>query len=300
MVRRAARYLDLPAVIPSPPVTIHAGITTRNRAHILTKALDSLRLVARPGLTVTVLDDASVDSTPALRERYPEMNWIRHERPAGIIESRNELMRGTAAEYYLCLDDDAWFMRGDELEKAISHLEANPSAAAAAFDILSPDRSNPTERAPARPTAMFIGCGHVLRLSAVRAAGYYAAAPGIYGSEEKDLCLRLADLGHEVHLLPGVHVWHDKAWADRDNRPLHRSGACNELAMTLRRCPMPDLLAVLPGKLVSYLVFWLRHPFYFAAGVGGVADFLRHVPAGWRSRRPVQRTTFWRFRRLDR
>jgi GT2 family glycosyltransferase len=131
----------------------------------------------------------------------------------------------------------------------------------------------------------------------VHAAGYYAAAPGTYGSEEKDLCLRLADLGLAVERLPGVHVWHDKAWADRDNRPLHRSGVCNELVMTLRRCPLPDLLLVLPLKLASYLWFWLRLPFYFTAGLGGVADFIRHLVPAWRTRRPVRRATFWRFRR---
>jgi GT2 family glycosyltransferase len=282
---------------PAPSPTVLAGITTRNRAHILPKALDSLRAVARPGLAVTVLDDASTDGTPELRARYPEVRWLRHAQSAGIIESRNELMRAAGADYYLCLDDDAWFMRGDELELALAHLQAHPDVAAVAFDILSPDRPAAVGRGTPQPVAMYIGCGHVLRLSAVREAGYYAAAPGTYGSEEKDLCLRLADLGREIHLLPGVHVWHDKAWADRDNRPLHRSGVCNEMVMTLRRCPLPDLLLVLPLKVASYLRFWWREPFYFKAGLGGLGDFLRHLGPAWQSRQPVQRSTFWRFRR---
>ncbi|MFZ5495229.1 MAG: glycosyltransferase family 2 protein [Verrucomicrobiota bacterium] len=280
-----------------PAPTILAGITTRNRAHSLPQALDSLRLVARPGLSVTVLDDASTDSTPALRGRYPEFRWVRHETPVGIIESRNELMRGAGTDYFLCLDDDAWFLDGDELDLALARLEAAPGVAGIAFDILSPDRPDRGARGAPRPVGMFIGCGHLLRLSAVQAAGYYAPSPGTYGSEEKDLCLRLADLGGVIELLPGVHVWHDKAWTDRDNRPLHRSGVCNELVMTLRRCPWPDLLAVLPGKLASYLRFWVRNPYYFSAGLAALADFARHLPAAWRSRRPVRRDTFWRFHR---
>ena len=280
-----------------PQPSVLAGITTRNRASILPKALDSLRAAARPGLSITVLDDASHDETPALRSRYPEVRWLRHEQPAGIIESRNELMRGAAADFFLCLDDDAWFMRGDELALALDHLAANPTVAAVAFDILSPDRPAPVPRRAPLPVAMFIGCGHILRLSAVQAAGYYAPSPGTYGSEEKDLCLRLADLGFQVVRLPGVHVWHDKAWSGRDNHPLHRSGVCNEMVMTLRRCPFPDLLFVLPLKVVSYLWFWLRMPSHLRAGLAGLADFMRHSPAIWRSRRPVQRATFWRFRR---
>ncbi|MBI2497855.1 MAG: glycosyltransferase [Opitutae bacterium] len=282
---------------PATPPTILAGITTRNRAHILPKALDSLRAAARPGLAVTVIDDASTDATPALRERYPEFRWVRHEKPAGIIESRNELMRGAGTDYFLCLDDDAWFLEGDELGLALARLGAAPAVAGIAFDILSPDRPGRSQRGAPRPVSMFIGCGHLLRLSAVRAAGYYAPSPGTYGSEEKDLCLRLADLGCVIERLPGVHVWHDKAWSGRDNRPLHRSGVCNELVMTLRRCPWPDLLAVLPGKFLSYFWFWVRNPCYFFAGLAAWADFVRHFPAAWRSRRPVRRDTFRRFHR---
>lgn len=279
---------------PSPSVL--AGITTRNRAAILPKALDSLGRQSYPRLQVTVLDDASDnDATWALRPGYPEVTWLRHDKPHGIIESRNELMRAADAEYYLCLDDDAWFLRGDELALAIARLQEQPEVAAIAFDILSPDRPTEEPRAAARPVAMYIGCGHVLRLSAARAAGFYAPSPGAYGSEEKDLCLRLADLGLRVELLPGVHVWHDKAWGDRDNRPLHRSGVSNEMTMALRRCPLPDVLLVLPLKTLSYFWFWLRHPFYARAGLAGLGDFLRHFAATWRTRQPVKRATFWRF-----
>lgn len=283
-------------MIASESPRVLAGITTRNRAAILPKALDSLRRQVCPNLQVTVLDDASDDGgTFALAASYPEARWLRHESPHGIIASRNELMRASDADYYLCLDDDAWFLRGDELALALAHLQAHPEVAAIAFDILSPDRPAPVPRGEPRPTAMYIGCGHVLRLSAVRAAGFYAPSPGTYGSEEKDLCLRLADLGLRVELLPGVHVWHDKAWAGRDNRPLHRSGVSNEMTMALRRCPLPDLLLVLPLKTVSFLWFWLRQPYYARAGFAGLGDFLRHAGETWRTRCPVRRTTFWNF-----
>ena len=279
--------------VSSPRVL--AGITTRNRAALLPRALDSLRAQTAPTLPVTVLDDASDDGTPAVQARYPEVRWQRHAFPHGIIASRNQLMRTADADYFLCLDDDAWFLVRDELAIAIARLQEQPGVAAIAFDILSPDRPAEAPRTPAQPTAMYIGCGHLLRLSAVRVAGFYAPSPGTYGSEEKDLCLRLADLGLRVELLPGVHVWHDKAWAGRDNRPLHRSGVSNEMTMALRRCPLPDVLLVLPLKTLSYLWFWIRHPFYARAGFAGLGDFLKHAGATWRSRQPVRRATFWRF-----
>ena len=274
--------------------TLLVGITTRNRAHILPKAIRSALSQNCPGVRVAVLDDGSTDDTPRLQAEFPQVQWVRHETSHGIIESRNELMRATPATYYVSLDDDAWFLRDDELALAVARLESDPAVGAVDFDILSPDRAEPAERTALREVAMFIGCGHVLRLSAVRAAGYYAASPGTYGSEEKDLSLRLADLGFRIELMPGVHVWHDKAWQDRDYYPIHRSGVCNELIMTMRRCPLPDLLLVFPLKLVSYAWFWIRRPEFFRAGVAGVWAAFRHSGSAWRSRAPVSRDTFWR------
>jgi GT2 family glycosyltransferase len=276
------------------PATVLVGIATQNRAALLPKALASAQAQDCPGLQIAVIDDGSADATPALRTLHPDVRWERNETTLGYMACRNHLMRTADAEFYVSLDDDAWFLQGDEIAVAVARMRENPWLAAIAFDILSPDRPQVQTRSAPRPCSVFIGCGHLLRLAAVEAAGYYAPTPGTYGSEEKDLSLRLADLGFAIELLPGVHVWHEKAWQGRDWFPLHRSGVCNELVMTLRRCPAPDVLAVMPLKLVSYLGFWLRNPRYLRAGLAGVAAFLRHVGPVWRGRRPVQRATFWR------
>lgn len=281
----------------SPRIII--GIATRNRAGILPKALDSARAQRGPNIGVAVLDDGSTDETARLRARYPDVDWRRHDRTHGLIESRNELMASVAADYYVSLDDDAWFLVGDEIAIAVERLEKNSAVAAIGFDILSPDRPNPSPRTPAKPASMFIGCGHILRLSAVREVGFYAPAPGTYGSEEKDLAFRLADRGHRIEMLPGVHVWHDKAWTGRDWFPLHRSGVCNELVMTVRRCPAPDVGLVLPLKLLSYLRYWVRNPQYFRAGLAGLGAFLRHLPRVLATRQPVRRRTFWTLTRNE-
>jgi GT2 family glycosyltransferase len=273
------------------------GITTRNRAGILPKAIASALEQDYPHLLAAVVDDASTDNTDTLRNNHPGVHWVRHETMHGCVANRNELMRTPGFDYYVSLDDDAWFMRHDEISIAVRRMESEPQLAAIAFDILSPDRRTEVPREAPRPTAVFIGCGHLLRLSAVREVGFYASTPGPYGSEEKDLALRLADRGFKIELLPGVHVWHDKAWTGRDWYPLHRSGVCNELFMTLQRCPMPDLLLVLPLKMLSFARYWLRHPRYLRAGLAGLAQFIRHSGSALGHRQPVRRETFWRFTR---
>lgn len=272
------------------------GIATRNRAQVLPKAIASAQRQAYRPLEIAVLDDGSTDDTPALRAQFPHVHWQRQETSIGLIESRNRLMQSANADFYVSLDDDAWFLQTDEIGLAVARMVENPRLAAIAFDVLSPAFPAVSERTAPRPAAIFIGCGHLLRLAAVRRAGFYAPSPGAYGAEEKDLSLRLFDAGGRIELLPGVHVWHDQAWTGRDPRPLHRSGVCNELILTLRRCPAPEVVVVLPIKILRFFWFWLCHPSYFFAGLAGLALTARNSGAALRSRRPVRRETFWRMR----
>jgi GT2 family glycosyltransferase len=275
------------------------GIVTHNRAGILPKAIHSALCQGYPGLEVAVFDDGSDDGTPALKAHFPTVKWHRNEGARGYMEARNELMRTARAEYYISLDDDAWFVSGDEIAVAIDYMQAHANVAALAFDILSPDRPLPVVRGKPHPAAAFIGCGHVLRISAVRQTGLYIPSPGLYGSEENDLCLRLLNENWDTHLLPGVHVWHDRSMVARNLREQYRSSVCNDLAFALRRCPLPLILIVLPGKILSHLRFAIHHRLLRPC-LAGVGLFLRHALAVWRSRSPVGAGTFGKFLRRSR
>jgi GT2 family glycosyltransferase len=295
--------LTFPNSAPSASVRkvplVLIGIVTHNRVSILPKAIQSALSQSYPNLQVSVLDDGSSDGTSALQTDFPAVRWYRWESPRGYLEARNHFMCTTIADYYLSLDDDAWFLEGDEVAVAIAHMESKPRVGALAFDILSPDRPNPAARSAPRPTSMFIGCGHVVRISALRECGFYAPSPGLYGSEEKDLCLRLLDGQWDIHLLPGVHVWHDKSAVARDQFAQHRSGVCNDLVFALRRCPLPLMLAILPVKMMSHLRFSLRTDLLRPC-VEGFVLFLRHALAVWESRNPVRPETFAEFLRRSR
>lgn len=272
------------------------GIVTRNRRGVLPKAIESALFQRYPRLRVAVLDDGSDDETSQLRSSYPAVHWNRWERSRGYLEARNYLMRGTDADFYLSLDDDAWFINGDEISIAVQHLEMNPRVAAAAFDILSPDRQEASPRSEPGPTHIFIGCGHVLRMSAVRECGFYVPGPGLYGSEEVDLCLRLLDRNWEIHFLPGVHVWHDKTAVARDIAAQHSSGVCNDLAFAARRCPFPLVLGIIPVKLINHLRFSAGNHLLKSC-LAGFGLFFSGALDVWRSREPVHARTFVEFMR---
>jgi GT2 family glycosyltransferase len=284
-----------PAEIASAVV----GIATHNRVDVLRKAIGTALQQSFVPLRVAVIDDASSDETATLRHEFKAVSWERWEQGQGYVRARNQMMLAAAEDYYVSLDDDSWFIRGDEIAVAVDYLERHPKVAAVAFDILSPDRPQPMSRGARRSVAMFNGCGHVLRLSAVKELGGYAEFPGTYGVEEKDLCLRLIDSGYQIVKFDGVHVWHDKSSLARDISCQHRSGVCNDLTLTLRRVPLAFVIPVLAWKVPSHVAFALRTGLLRPC-LKGFRDFVFAAAEVWRGRRPVRLSSMARFRALTR
>lgn len=274
------------------------GISTYNRADVLPKAIESALAQSHPATRVAVLDDGSTDATPALEARFPGVSWTRWPNQ-GYIPARNHLMLMADAEYYVSLDDDAWFLQRDEIAIAVEILESDRALGAVGFDILTPDAPAVRPRSAPVPAAMFIGCGHVLRLDLVRKLGGYGRFPGSYGGEEKDFCLRLLDAGYGVVRAPGVHVWHDVSQTARDPGAQHRSGVCNDLAVMLRRTPLAALPAAFAWKLARHTAFSLRAGLLDSC-LAGFRAFIRAVPAIWTGREPVRMGTLRRFTQLAR
>jgi GT2 family glycosyltransferase len=275
------------------------GIVTRNRAGSLAKAIASATQQRVANVQTAVIDDGSTDATCALSVQFPQVTWIRHERSAGYILRRNELIARAGFEYFVSLDDDAWFLKDDEIGIAVGFLEKNRDVAAVAFDILSPDKTEQRQRDAAQTVATFIGCGHVLRMSAIREVGAYEVTPGNYGGEEKDLCLRLMDAGHRIVRLPGVHVWHDKSAQARENVAQYESGVCNDLVTTLRRTPTALLPLAFIVKCFQHFIFALRKGM-LSPCAAGFRRFFRYLSEAWRSRRPVRVATLLAFMRIAR
>jgi GT2 family glycosyltransferase len=273
------------------------GIVTKDRADILPKSIESALSQQDASVKVSVIDDGSIDATGVIAQQFASVEWITWPGSRGYVAARNYWITNSETDYFVGLDDDAWFLQGDEVNQAVSAMEKNAQIGAVAFDILSPDRSTPRPRKGIELVSSFIGCGHMLRLSAVREVGGYEPAPGSYGGEEKDLCLRLIDAGYEIVRLTGVHVWHDKTKVARRLPAQHRSGVCNDLVMTVRRTPAYLLPVALTAKFYRHLLFAVRNQLVSPA-LGGFALFFKSLPEVWRTRRPVKISTLRTFMQL--
>jgi GT2 family glycosyltransferase len=272
---------------------------TRDRAEIVSKSILSALSQQDCSVRVAVIDDGSADATSELSKQFPSVAWERWSRSRGYLAARNHLMESASEDYFVSLDDDAWFLEGDEIAMAIRAMGEDPKVGAVAFDILSPDRPNSVPRDKPRPAAPYFGCGHVLRLSAVRAVGLYEESPGGYGGEEKDYCLRMMDVGYKTIQLPGVHVWHHKTPLARELSAQYRSGVSNDLALTFRRTPLVALPLALPLKFLQHFGFALRRG-WLGPCFAGFRLFFVYFPKLLRSRRAVKIGTLLAYMRLSR
>jgi GT2 family glycosyltransferase len=278
------------------------GITSKNRAAILPKSIISALSLNYLNKEVAVFDDNSTDGTEKLVKQFPEVMWHLSTDNKGYVYARNMFLETTDAAYYCSLDDDSWFMNEADIAGAITFMNNTPHVAALAFNIFSPDSPEGAFRTKQiGETNNFIGCGHMLRVSAVKNAGNYTVNPGYYGGEEKDLCLRLINRGYSVMRYPSINVWHDKTSVARDVLKQHRSGVCNDFAFMWRRTPGLYLLPSVLRKLYVHLTFPLRYKntALYIPFIKGVWDFIKEVFRGTIRRAPVSVKSLKKFLSLS-
>ena len=278
------------------------GITSKDRYAILPKAINSAINQKYENKEIAVYDDRSTDATETLVKEYTNVKWYFSKEEKGYLFGRNMFLETTDAEYYCSLDDDSWFLNDEHLKQAVDYMNATPSVAVLAFKILSNDLRKEIKRGNTIvETNNFIGCGHMLRVSAVRSVDNYAVNPGYYGGEEKDLCIRLIDKGFTIIRFPSVEVWHDKTSISRDLIRQHRSNVCNDLVFACRRIPALILAPIFLYKLFSNFRFALftEKGLFVKPCLKGMLDFFKFIFSGKVNRKAVKMSTYKKFIHLN-
>lgn len=194
-------------------------IVTRNRPEFLRFVLSQLAERVRPEDEVIVIDDGSeLSAEPAVEvlDEKCHCRFVRHDEHVGYIARRNQGILMASHECILQLDDDSWPVEADALSRCEDALQDHPDVGAFALPIhyhwsAAPDGCGSLSkrwRAPhlARECA-FMGCGVVLRRSAVQSAGLYPDYYG-YGWEETALCVRLHRCGYKTRMCRRIRVIH--------------------------------------------------------------------------------------------
>jgi len=273
------------------------GIVTRGRSELARKAVSSALMQSPQPSLIWVIEDGVMGKKFEWKKEGPVKitRWIEQK---GYMEGRQLMMMNAGAAIYVSLDDDAWFLDENAIQAAVREMEKDAKIAAVGFEILTPEKPEPMKDKGLKEAKMFIGCGHALRLSAVREVGGYEKMPAFYGGEEKDLSLRLMDKGWKVVTLTGVYTWHEKTEAARNLKKQRRAATTNDLSLILRRTPLEVLPFALFGNALNQIIFSLKKPYYFFSTVQGIFDFIKHSIFIIKKRQPVSRNTWTKWRKI--
>lgn len=104
-------------------------ISTYNRSHRVTDAIDSVLGQTFGDFELIVSDDCSPDDTAAVVARYrdPRLQYHRHERNLGLVGNYNRCLRLAGGEYVGIFDDDDLYAP-TMLEATVAALDAHPEA----------------------------------------------------------------------------------------------------------------------------------------------------------------------------
>lgn len=115
------------------PELVSVVIPTRDRSERLQRALASVQAQHWRSIEIVVVDDASIDGTPALMAKLQgqdgRIRYIRNDAPQGGGGARNAGIAAARGKYVAFLDDDdEWLPH--KLERQHAMLAAHPEASA--------------------------------------------------------------------------------------------------------------------------------------------------------------------------
>lgn len=111
------------------PPDLSIVIPAYNRADLLEQCLRSLRESLGVRWEATVVDNASPEDLSAVRERFPEVRWIRSERNVGYAAANNLGLRERQGRHVCWLNSDAE-VYPDTLSGLIRYLDEHPEVGA--------------------------------------------------------------------------------------------------------------------------------------------------------------------------
>lgn len=108
---------------------VSINITTYNRAHLLSRCLDSIIKQTYKNIEIVIVDDCSTDSTEnlvkAYQEKYNFIKYFKHERNKGNAFSRNTAIKKCNGYYVAFMDDDDEWIDIDKIAKQLAIFESS-------------------------------------------------------------------------------------------------------------------------------------------------------------------------------
>jgi GT2 family glycosyltransferase len=224
---------------PGAEPAVSVVVNTLNRRDYLERTLVALRQQSYGAFEVIVVNGPSSDGTDEMLSAFRDKARMTVCDVASLGRSRNIGVEVAAGQIVAFIDDDA-IPRADWLERLVAPF-GDPSVAAAggpvydiplggvAWELCTCTRigvpntnsETPIERylgPGADPFAYLPGCNMSFRRRVLQEVGGFNPLLA-YNYDDAEICSRVIDAGHRIHLVEDVLVRHDRAPnAARDDR----------------------------------------------------------------------------------
>lgn len=212
----------------APAPTVSVIIPTYNRAHVLTRALESVLAQTFEDFEVLVVDDGSTDGTAALMAEYEardeRVRYLVQPQNAGVSAARNRGLREVRGAYIALLDsDDEWLPA--KLERQVARFEELPDEVGLLYGgvedvgpggvraVHTPEHRGDLSSMMLRRNVIHGTSGVMIRRAAAERAGYFDE--GIPAIEDWDYWIRVTRHFEVDFVSEPLIRYHDPAGVER-------------------------------------------------------------------------------------
>ncbi len=108
---------------------VSINITTFNRAHLISRCIDSILRQSYENIEVIVVDDCSSDNTEIIMHKYTNQDsrikYFRHNQNKKNAYTRNTALKNCSGYYVAFMDDDDEWIDPDKLKKQVKIFECD-------------------------------------------------------------------------------------------------------------------------------------------------------------------------------
>ncbi|MFC3414178.1 glycosyltransferase family 2 protein [Algoriphagus hitonicola] len=244
------------------PLRIGVIVPTYNRPIDIKKFVDEIIKQSYSNFQVYIIDDCGdFEINNLIPDQY---FYERLDRNLGQASARNYGVSLCDSDILVFMDDDAWFLEKDALEKVVDYFNSDLSLGGLMFDINEPNRKWLHERhhlIDNQEIGEFIACGCAFRRSEFIKTSGFRDEFHSYG-EETDLAMQLIKNGSKIKFGKKIKVFHNYNPGERSPQWLNRfkfNSVRNDLFIVLTRYPFIYVFPYFIGKTISHILFSVKY-----------------------------------------
>jgi GT2 family glycosyltransferase len=277
--------------------TIAVLCVTHERPELLRKSVRSCVAQSYPCLEIiAVINPADEASERAVREEAPTSKIIRTHRNLGFFPALNLALANSDAEYVMIIDDDAWFLADDALDRLVDEFSRDPALGAVTCNLEGPHET-PITGGDQFIRAFTTGFTMMPRKVVTDWVGYF---PDVFfrSAGETFVCASLWDQRRPVKRVEKVRMYHGLVQQGRSTNDWRFHSLRSQILCAVMREPTWWLGPVLASKFVKSFIYAIKkrdlHIWLHAW-----SSSLLHLPDAIRFRKPVSLATRRLLARLD-